>query len=111
MYGFNVRDMLPKLIQIYANEADNENFACFVSKDTMSYTPALFQDSITIIRSQGIWVDSEVFSRFKRMGEKAFMMHMNLQSENVYSITIPSMLITLIGIIRKCTGRVQRPAG
>ncbi len=81
-----MREILRNLIFIYANESDHPTFAQNISQDTRSYNPKLFQEAVMMMRQEDVWVDPVMISRFKRLGEAAFMLYLNLQSENVDSL-------------------------
>jgi hypothetical protein len=70
-------------VEIYANEEECKELPDYISKDERSYTPSLFQDAIKIITDKGYYIDPEHYSKFKKIGEKAFMVYMEIKTEEV----------------------------
>jgi len=50
----------------------------------MSYSPELFQNVISFIREKGVWIDPDSFSKFKKIGDTAFLTYMKIQNEYVF---------------------------
>lgn len=68
-YGFNPKQLLSELVDVYLNLKDKENFVFAVARDGRSYKPANFQEATKLLKSREM-KDSAQISQWRSLGEK-----------------------------------------